>query len=671
MPCLLALLPLCLTGCGAGFQGASSGVSGVPNAAIAGTAMGGQQPVAFGQVTVYSMGNSGYGSGAVAMASTTTDANGNFSFPANAYSCLYSGTPMYITAVGGNPGGGPNANLALIAAVGPCSEAKSAHVILNEVTTAATVTALGQFMGTTLGAGGTANIIGGPCDASCSSGGFTYPRGLLHAVNYTYPQLVNNASGTPVENHTTGSVAVVTEAAKLRTIANVLAACVNSQGTYNPSDTATVCGKLFDGVNATKATPRPSDTLQAALQMARYPYYNVAAVYGLISPTPPFGGALATAPNDWTVAISYTTAAFQLGIAQNTSSTLDIDRDGNIWIPNNKKNASGLLQFDPSAISFNGPYAGSTLRYPQYVELDKSTYPVAYGSDQASNTVAAVSTNAPSSFTTYLGLDAIYSTGGPVAIDPSNNTVYVAGNSSAAHAIYTVTPGQQTLNRAFFAPFAAPFSPSAAPNALSSAYSFPGQSTLTLSVGDTTSACNLEVNPTALGNYGTLSTGDSLCVVGGITTPPTLGAYMTASNNTLCQYVTAAQCTSYNAILNSPKALVSDGTGNLWVANAGNGSVATFTLNPAQLSVTPGSLPYLHGPANGGTLTTPYGIGVDGSGNVWVSNASCVSNSLTRCTTGSLTLTEIVGAASPTVTPASTQPANPQPGYPYDGRPTN
>ena len=48
----------------------------------------------------------------------------------------------------------------------------------------------------------------------------------------------------------------------------------------------------------------------------------------------------------------------------------------------------------------------------------------------------------------------------------------------------------------------------------------------------------------------------------------------------------------------------------------------------------------------------PYGIGVDATGNVWMSNAGC---NVTGCTPGNFTLTEIVGAAAPTITPVSAQ----------------
>jgi hypothetical protein len=51
-------------------------------------------------------------------------------------------------------------------------------------------------------------------------------------------------------------------------------------------------------------------------------------------------------------------------------------------------------------------------------------------------------------------------------------------------------------------------------------------------------------------------------------------------------------------------------------------------------------------------MTAPYGVGIDATGNVWVTNAGC---SVNDCVPGTFTLTEIVGAGFPTITPVSAQ----------------
>ena len=85
---------------------------------------------------------------------------------------------------------------------------------------------------------------------------------------------------------------------------------------------------------------------------------------------------------------------------------------------------------------------------------------------------------------------------------------------------------------------------------------------------------------------------------------------------------------------------------------------ASATANPVPATE------FLHGAtgATGGgtvTATTPYGIGIDATGNVWMTNAGCIA---TGCTPGNFTLTEIVGAGVPTITPVSAQIHRRKPG---------
>jgi hypothetical protein len=106
-----------------------------------------------------------------------------------------------------------------------------------------------------------------------------------------------------------------------------------------------------------------------------------------------------------------------------------------------------------------------------------------------------------------------------------------------------------------------------------------------------------------------------------------------------------------------------DGGGQLWVAESGDAGVMQVPINNpgasgAQVylnSTGANNIPVnelLHGTNYGGTATKPYGIGVDMAGDVWVTNAGC---NTTDCTPGSFTITEIVGAGYPTITPVSAQ----------------
>ena len=84
--------------------------------------------------------------------------------------------------------------------------------------------------------------------------------------------------------------------------------------------------------------------------------------------------------------------------------------------------------------------------------------------------------------------------------------------------------------------------------------------------------------------------------------------------------------------------LAIDGSNNIWVTNTLSDTV--FVLNDAGATITP----------NAGYVTSPAtehdGIAIDPSGNVWYDSANAA------------VLYEVIGAASPTVTPLSAAVAN-------------
>ena len=173
--CLLSALGslvLALTGCAfnggsnaipAAGNGTSSG-SGTARTTLGGKVYGGQQPISGAAVTLWAAGTSAsYGTGASSIATTTTDSNGNFNFNVGSASPCTMGQYLYITSVGGNPGAGTNSYAAVMAALpAPCGAGTaSTFVVVNEVTTVASVTALQQFMSITPG-GSPAWAIGAP-----------------------------------------------------------------------------------------------------------------------------------------------------------------------------------------------------------------------------------------------------------------------------------------------------------------------------------------------------------------------------------------------------------------------------------------------------------------------------------------------------------------------------
>ena len=206
-----------LTGCGDLNRQAASGPASVQGSALHGVVHGGQQPVMGATIQLYAAGGTGYGSSYAYASGTsllgtnvvTSDANGSFNITGD-YMCPSSTTEVYLVATGGNPGlkSGVNANLALMAALGPCGRLSSATGIdMNELTTVATVWALSPFMT------GIANI-------GTSAGN---AQGLANAFAVV-DELVNISAGTV--SGPALPVGAILPMAKIDTLADILASCI-------------------------------------------------------------------------------------------------------------------------------------------------------------------------------------------------------------------------------------------------------------------------------------------------------------------------------------------------------------------------------------------------------------------------------------------------------------
>jgi len=87
--------------------------------------------------------------------------------------------------------------------------------------------------------------------------------------------------------------------AEIITLANILASCINSDGT-------TICQQLFTLVTPPQGTA-PTDTITAALDILKFPSNNTAAIFALMSANSPFLPALTVAPALWTLPILHIT----------------------------------------------------------------------------------------------------------------------------------------------------------------------------------------------------------------------------------------------------------------------------------------------------------------------------------------------------------------------------
>ena len=306
-----------------------------------------------------------------------TDANGNFTITGD-YTCPSANagaspliTPqVYLVATGGNPGLGGSVNnryIALMAALGACSGLSSATFVnVDEVTTVGAVWALQQFLAAPTGTaasayasqgGGTTGIAVNIGANSGPVGGYgpdavqSQQAGLVNAFTMVN-NLVNNSSGLAGSSNS----AVTAYNAKINTIANTLAACVNSDGA-----TSNLCSTLM--ADATVGSQAPADTLQAAYLMAQNPMNNVATLVALGTASSPFQPTLAstTANLDLTLQVAFAptygaSSGFSGANAVYNAQQIAIDENGNAWLLNKSAsgNTGGLTGSFVSEIGVNG-----------------------------------------------------------------------------------------------------------------------------------------------------------------------------------------------------------------------------------------------------------------------------------------------------------------------------
>jgi hypothetical protein len=418
---LLAAAAVLLSGCGAGLTSTAtqSGEAAVAGAPLRGSLHGGQQAVSGATMQLYAANSSGYGLAATPLITSTIISNpsGGFSITGG-YTCPTTATQVYLTATGGNPGlTQNNPNLMMMAALGPCgtlaTNASTTFIQLNEVTTVGSVYALSGFM----------------TGATKMSTSANNTNGLSMAfadVN----QIVNNATGfASGPALPAGATLPVSE---INTLANILSACINSTG--GTAGDSSNCGKLFTAATPAGG-PAPTDTLTAALNIVQNPGSNVAALYALSTANPPFQPALAAAPNDFTLAVNYSTGSFS------TPSGLAIDATGNVWVTNSASNTVTELTHAGTPVS-GSPFV-SAATAPSSIAID--TAGGAWIAGKGSNTLVHLTAAGVASATAANGgLNAPTS----VAIDANGN---VWATNSGANTVSEFTPAGVAVSATGFA----------------------------------------------------------------------------------------------------------------------------------------------------------------------------------------------------------------------------
>jgi sugar lactone lactonase YvrE len=624
---LLLALPLALlSGCA---NENTALPSGLPGSAISGVAFGGQQPISGAKVYLLAANPAGYGSASLSMLTsastlstvdsigayvTTLPNTGGFNV-ASDYDCTIgypqgantssTGTTLpgdeqvYLYVLGGSSGGqSPNQSSGLLAALGPCNALYSSKITVNELTTVAAAYALAGFAtdATHISSSGTALALTGLSNSG------------LNANN-----LVNNATGAPLAN----SLGVTRPVASINTLGNILAACVNSDGTNG------TCSTLFrytesEGTTGTMAT----DTATAAVNLAHNPWptaAGMAALYKLVPATgAPFSGGSTTQPNDFTVAMSYTNQGYTLSIA--------IDASGNAWTANGM--SKRITRFSGTGVSscqnctFT-PYVSD----PYSIALDPSDN--VWVANYANSTISEFSDNLSISSPVPIasgytggGLDgpcgeAIDASSTVWAVNYTNSTVSQLSNTGTA-----LSPASGYTGGGLDGPCSIAIDTTGnvwAANELNNSLTKLSKTGIAVSSSSGYTGGGLNV-PTAIaidssGNIWATNTGSTYN-----------GNSVSEFSNTGVAVSTASGYTGGG--LNGPQGIAIDGSGNVWVANSQSPSVTELTNAGNAISPSTGFV----------ASSYPVSIAIDGSGDVWVPGY-----------TG--TVTEFIGAATPVVTP--------------------
>jgi hypothetical protein len=614
----LTALCLELTGCSLGM---APDLFLYTPAAVQGYVHGGQQPVVGAHVYLMAANTTGYGKPSIPIlqASATgssdtlgayvlTDVNGFFTVTSD-YSCT-AGQQVYALALGGNPGyGGTNSASGMMAIVGNCPGGTFINTVpfiwINEVSTVAAAYAMSGYATDAL-------HVSSPSTTLAMTG---IANAFANAAN-----MVDLANGVAYSSTPGGNATVPNT--NIDTIANILAACVNSNGT------STACSVLFASAKSGGSTgTTPTETATAAINIAHNPGSNVAILYSILPAQTAFSPALASVPNDYTIALNYTGGGINqpesvavdatgniwaanfgaVGVTEllsasagstfapgspftggglGTSEAIAVDTGGNIWVGNYPQNSLSKFSSSGAPVTSSAGYLGAGLNKPSAIAFDTSGY--VWVADAASGycmsyfspTGAAISSVA-SATSSGLACSDIAS----IAVDVSGNIWSVSSENSALYEYYgtsSATPGTletpSIQTGGIHAPSGVAIDSS---NHLWTSNSYKGANSIS-----------------EFSTNGTTNSGPTGYVGGG---------------------------------LNGPFAVAIDGSSNIWLANAFR-SLSEFNGSGVPVSPSTGYL-------GSATFNTPYSIAVDGSGNVWIADQ------------GNNSLIEFVGIATPVVTP--------------------
>ncbi|HKN01738.1 MAG TPA: NHL repeat-containing protein [Candidatus Binataceae bacterium] len=518
------------------------------------------------------------------------------------YTPLSSPTVLYLLALGGNAGAGNNVAIGLMGVAG-LSNALPASVTINELTTVAAQQALAQFIDST------GQTIGAPSSNA---------TGLANAINQVQANLANISTGLPASflSCTSGSNCDGLE--RLDTIANILAACVESSGPDATLPSCAAASTPCDVLFACSSTPSSGTALEAAHVMATSPTANVNTLFALQSGSSPFTPALSAAPDGWEIALNFAPSGLSdpQGVA--------IDAAGNVWVTNLGGNSvTELTSSGGLAGNFNNSNTpGANFNAPYGVAID------AAGNVWVTNRNGNSVTELTSSGTlagNFAPSGASFNVPQGVAIDAAGNVWVTNYNGNSVTEL--TSSGGLAGN---FAPSGANFND---PHGV--AIDAAGNVWVTNQGGNSVIALTPPAGLGPILSFG--NNGFNITFFSGplgVAIDAAGDAWVTNGGSVIeIPYpgnVFPLNFAPSGANFNAPYGVAIDAAGNVWVTNYNGNSVTELTSS--------GTLAGNFAPS-GASFNVPQGVAIDAAGNVWVTNYN--GNSVT----------ELIGAARLVLTP--------------------
>jgi hypothetical protein len=461
-------------------------------------------------------------------------------------------------------------------ALGNCGSVGSTHIVVNEATTVASVYALAQFM------------TPGSTAVGASS---TNQTGLVNAFR-TVTNLYDSETGQTRTTTPTGNGTV--PASTINSLANVLAACVDSAG-GSPA-----CSKLFQAASVSGTTP--SNTLAAILNVALHPGMNLSS----LALNGPYSPSLAGAPNDWTLSVEYT------GGGLNHGQLIAADGSGNIWVPN-AIDPGTLSEFSTvgEPLSGSSGFAGGGLSYPQAVAVDLLGN--VWAANEGNNTVSKHTSGGTPMSGAGFSATALKQPFA-LAIDGNGSVFTANGNDTVTKLNASGTPVSQFQQGGLDRPYAVAVDGSQ-----------------NVWVGNYTSLSKFSNTGTPASSTG--YTGGGLSNAVGVAIDANGNAWVANFDDAVVSKIDSSGGPLSGAGYPVPADVASiavDGSNTIWTANA-DGSISHLSNTGAAISPASGYI------SNG--ATAEVGIAIDASGNVWTTDNYVDS------------LFEYIGAASPAVVP--------------------